>query len=133
MTPVCDIPSGSAFDAGDTTVTCTATDTSGNSSMCSFTVSVDCGGSQRPGDINQDGANDQTDQLNLLEYLFLGLVGTPCSTSAANDTLLDANGDGQIDQSDAVYNLIAIFLGGAPHVLGTDCVNLVDCPETCSE
>jgi hypothetical protein len=37
---VCTPPSGSAFPVGSTTVTCTATDTSGNMASCSFTVST---------------------------------------------------------------------------------------------
>jgi uncharacterized repeat protein (TIGR01451 family) len=37
---VCSPPSGSTFPVGTTTVTCTATDASGNSSACSFTVTV---------------------------------------------------------------------------------------------
>ncbi len=37
---VCNPPSGSAFPLGTTTVTCTATDTSGNTAQCSFTVSA---------------------------------------------------------------------------------------------
>jgi predicted extracellular nuclease len=37
---VCNPPSGSCFPAGVTTVTCTATDTSGNTATCSFTVTV---------------------------------------------------------------------------------------------
>ncbi|MBI3910620.1 MAG: HYR domain-containing protein [Armatimonadetes bacterium] len=40
-TVVCDPPSGSAFPVGTTTVTCTATDASGNTSQCSFTVTVE--------------------------------------------------------------------------------------------
>lgn len=36
----CTPPSGSAFSKGTTTVTCTATDGSGNTAMCSFTVTV---------------------------------------------------------------------------------------------
>jgi hypothetical protein len=40
----CSIPSGSSFAAGTTTtVTCTATDDAGNSSACSFTVTVNVG------------------------------------------------------------------------------------------
>jgi HYR domain len=39
-TVACVPPSGSPFPAGTTTVTCTATDTSGNTASCSFTVSV---------------------------------------------------------------------------------------------
>jgi T5SS/PEP-CTERM-associated repeat protein len=37
----CSPPSGSPFPLGVTTVTCTATDTSGNSNFCSFTVTVE--------------------------------------------------------------------------------------------
>jgi hypothetical protein len=37
---VCAPPSGSAFPLGSTTVTCTATDPSGNTATCSFTVSA---------------------------------------------------------------------------------------------
>jgi hypothetical protein len=38
---VCDPPSGSTFKAGTTTVTCTATDASGNESMSTFDVTVE--------------------------------------------------------------------------------------------
>ncbi len=40
MMTVCTPPSGSVFPAGFTTVTCTATDTSGNTAQCSFIVST---------------------------------------------------------------------------------------------
>jgi hypothetical protein len=40
VTVVCNPPSGSTFPKGTTTVTCTATDVAGNSSTCSFTVTV---------------------------------------------------------------------------------------------
>jgi hypothetical protein len=40
VTVVCVPPSGSIFPVGTTTVTCTATDASGNTATCSFTVSV---------------------------------------------------------------------------------------------
>ena len=40
VTPVCAPASGSTFPIGTTPVNCTATDTSGNSDMCSFTVTV---------------------------------------------------------------------------------------------
>jgi hypothetical protein len=39
-TVACAPPSGTCFAVGTTTVTCTATDTSGNTGSCSFTVSV---------------------------------------------------------------------------------------------
>jgi len=40
VTVVCNPPSGSCFPLGTTTVTCTATDASGNTATCSFTVTV---------------------------------------------------------------------------------------------
>jgi hypothetical protein len=40
VTPVCMPPSGSLFSIGTTTVVCTATDDSGNTSQCSFTVTI---------------------------------------------------------------------------------------------
>ena len=92
---------------------------------------VDCGGSQRPGDQNQDGENDATDQINLLELLFLGQGEYPCETGAANKTVLDSNGDDHIDLSDAIYNLRTFLLGADPHVGGTDCIAIEGCPDAC--
>jgi hypothetical protein len=40
VTAICNPPSGTCFPVGTTTVTCTATDMSGNTATCSFTVSV---------------------------------------------------------------------------------------------
>ena len=40
VTVACTPPSGSVLHLGSTTVTCTATDTSGNTAVCSFTVTV---------------------------------------------------------------------------------------------
>ena len=40
VTVLCNPPSGSCFPVGTTTVTCTATDASGNTATCSFTVTV---------------------------------------------------------------------------------------------
>ena len=111
---VCEPASGSTFNQGETTVTCTATDQAGNSSPCSFTVTAECGGQQRPGDQNQDGENDLTDQINLLEILFLGQGRFPCDTAMAHLILLDSNGDGDVDLSDAIYNLRFLLLGGRP-------------------
>jgi HYR domain len=49
---VCSPASGSTFPIGTTTVTCTATDTSGNSAACSFTVRV-----KTPQEVIQDLIN----------------------------------------------------------------------------
>ena len=40
VTVVCDPPSGTAFPIGTTLVTCTATDTAGNTAQCAFNVTV---------------------------------------------------------------------------------------------
>jgi hypothetical protein len=40
VTSVCSPPSGSTFPVGTTTVTCTATDASGNTAQCTFTVTA---------------------------------------------------------------------------------------------
>jgi hypothetical protein len=40
VTVVCTPPAGTCFPRGTTTVTCTATDTSGNAASCAFTVTI---------------------------------------------------------------------------------------------
>jgi len=63
---VCNPPSGSSFPVGTTTVTCTATDATGNTATCSFTVSVFSG-------CLQDDSNASTQVLfNVLtgQYIF---------------------------------------------------------------
>jgi hypothetical protein len=54
VTVTCTPPSGSCFPISVTTVTCTATDTSGNTATCSFTVSVFNGRLQD----DSEGCND---------------------------------------------------------------------------
>lgn len=56
-TAVCSPPSGASFPVGATTVSCTATDSSGNATTCAFTVTVNQGTGQPipPGVV----ANDQ--------------------------------------------------------------------------
>jgi hypothetical protein len=41
VVPICDLPSGSSFSLGNTTVNCTAIDNDGNSAVASFSVIVD--------------------------------------------------------------------------------------------
>lgn len=87
----CDANSGDTFPVGDTTVTCTATDATGNSSECSFTITVDCDGFQIPGDANQDGTVDMSDAITHLHIVILG-AAAPCSSMDANTALLDFDG-----------------------------------------
>ena len=48
-----------------------------------------------------------------------------------NTALLDSSGDGRVDLADAVHVLRYVFLDGAPPVLGTRCVPLPGCPDSC--
>jgi hypothetical protein len=94
------------------------------------------GGSQRPGDCNQDGKLDISDAVCLLGHLFLGAPSVlPCeggtTADPGNKTLFDANGDGGVDLSDAVNELLFLFSGGPPPKLGTECVVIVGCPDKC--
>jgi hypothetical protein len=135
ITIVCDLPSGSTFAHGDTLVECTATDSSGNTSSCTFTVTVDCGGRQQACDFNQDGNLDISDAVALLDHLFLGGSPPPCGDNTiehpANVALLDANGDGNADLSDAVHKLNFLFLGGPGPIQGDACIFVPDCPDNC--
>jgi tetratricopeptide (TPR) repeat protein len=121
----CDIASGASQD----------TNANGIPDDCPI---EDLGGLQRPGDANGDGTLDLSDPVWLLEHLFLGTKpylpcgGGSASLPGAGDlALLDSNGDGGIDISDAVGNLSFLFGGGKPPVLGTGCVRIPGCPETC--
>jgi len=93
------------------------------------------GGAQLPGDATQDGTLDLSDAVRLLRWLFLeGSQGLPCDGSleaGGNRELLDANGDTATNLSDAVFVLAHLFLGGPPHRLGSGCVVLRDCTDTC--
>lgn len=92
------------------------------------------GGRQLPGDANQDAAVDQSDAVWLLEHLFLGTYPSlPCEGKTAPApgpgelALLDFNGNGGIDISDAVALLTWRFLGGEAHPLGTGCIPIPGC------
>ena len=59
------------------------------------------------GDVNQDGAEDLSDAVALLNHLFQGGAQPACRSAG------DVNDDNGLDLSDAVYQLSALFLGGA--------------------
>ena len=83
-----------------------------------------------PGDCNQDGTLDLSDVVHLLGFLFQGSpADLPCSTEAANLTLMDCNQDGGIDLSDAVYKLAFLFQGGPPPDQGGGCTEIAGCPQ----
>jgi hypothetical protein len=97
------------------------------------------GGRQLPGDCNQDGKLDTSDVTCMLQTLFVGDPQKfPCGNGspkhAANLALLDSNGDDgagthSLDLADALYILNYLVFSGPPHVLGTQCLRLEDCPD----
>jgi hypothetical protein len=96
------------------------------------------GGSQKPGDANQDAKLDLSDPVWLLNHLFLGLFPVlPCEGGTAGDPgagalgLLDVNGDRSIDLSDPVSMLTFLFSAGNPPALGTECVPIDGCSDRC--
>jgi hypothetical protein len=107
--------------------------TPGATNTVSEPVEPPTGGLQVPGNISQTGELDMADSIALLNYLFLSVpTELPCSTDAGNRTLLDADGTNRVDLSDAVRLLQFLFLNGPPHVLGTQCIPLMDCPTACN-
>lgn len=96
------------------------------------------GGSQLPGDCNQDRSLDISDAVCIFGVLFLGTPGAfPCgdgSTShPANIALIDWQRDRVVDISDGISALQFLFVGGPPHVLAvpgrerTACIEIVGC------
>jgi hypothetical protein len=99
-------------------------------------LSVACGGRARPGDCNADRVFNIADAICLLGFLFDGVPGVlPCGdgrpTDAANVSLLDYDGGGKIDISDAVAAFLFLFVNGPPHALGRECVPIAGCRDDC--
>jgi hypothetical protein len=94
------------------------------------------GGTQKPGDFNQDGKFDLSDPVATLNHLFSGGPPPACGdntvTHPANITLLDGNASGAVDLSDPIYDLNFLFSGGPRPVSCTDdscpCIVIPDCP-----
>jgi hypothetical protein len=89
---------------------------------------------QHPGDVNQDGDTDFTDQINLIGHFFRGEPSElPCegpTNGAANRALADWNGDRGVDLTDAIPGLTFEFLGGADHMTApsASCLIIEGCP-----
>lgn len=103
-----------------------------------ITVSAPERGIQKPGDCNQDGRLDISDGFCVLGTLFLQTDAEfPCGGGTADDpanlAFLDANGDGRLDLGDAVRVFGFLFLGQPAHPLGTDCVELLGCPDNAAK
>lgn len=82
------------------------------------------------GDCNGDGINNIADIIWLLYQLFLQGANRNC------DFACDANGDGNLDAADAVYNAAYIFQGGPPPAgpAGGACADVPgQTPEDCEQ
>ena len=90
------------------------------------TNEVPPGGSQLPSDFNQDGGIDMSDAISVFRFLFLGRAEPDCPGG------LDFNDDNSVDLSDGIGMLNWLFQGGQSHALGSDCVQIVDCPDVCN-
>ena len=112
------------------------------SEPASWTASVEIGGSpgradgsavpasQRPGDINQDAIINLVDGIRLLEVL-VGRAELPCASSFSSAQLMDNNGDGVNDLTDALHILNYVFQNGPPPSMGSGCVALPGCADVC--
>ena len=119
-------------------VTLTVEDDDGaeDSTSLLLPVAVDDGGRQRPGDANQDGHVDLSDAIRTLRRLFTTGGPLPCDGDALDDGgnlfLFDVNADARVDLTDPVYLLNWLYRGGPAPALGTDCVGMLGCPDSCS-
>ena len=119
-----------AVENGSTySYTVTAVDAGGNESDSSAAAEATpeaLGGAQIPGDYNQDAGVDISDAISVFGYLFLGRVAPACPAG------LDFNGDSALDLSDGIGALNWLFQGGPGHALGADCVQVIDCQDSCN-
>ncbi len=67
----------------------------------------------------------------MLDHLFHGASELPCTTAAANDLLLDTNGDMVVGLADVMYTLLHLFASGPEPVLGSGCASIAGCPSAC--
>ena len=67
-----------------------------------------------------------SDAISVFGFLFLGRAEPDCPDG------LDFNDDSSVDLSDGIGMLNWLFQGGRGHALGTDCVQIVDCPDVCN-
>ena len=94
-------------------------------------------GYQLAGDLNQDRHLDIGDAVALLHFVVgLRTLPLPCGDGTlghpANRTLLDSDGSGQVDLTDAIHGLAFIFQRGAPHAAGAGCVPIAGCAQVCA-
>jgi hypothetical protein len=125
-------------EPGQYSVTLIVWDNRGGFTMALESVIVDrAGGTQLPGDCNQDSRLDISDAVCLLGHLFLGTprslaCGDGTTAHEANRALMNLNGDASIDLTDAIHVLRYLFQGGPAPVGGTSCLPIMGCPDTCA-
>ena len=137
----CEIESDATLDCNDNNVLdgCDIADGSAVDSDRNHVPDSCEGGQQVPGDCNQDGTTDLADALCLLGALFgsSGIAELPCrdDPSSPHPRLLDWQGDGRVNLTDAVALLQHLFASGPPHVLAAGeteaaCVRVFGCDDT---
>jgi len=113
-----------------------------NDEVGEYTLFADCGGVNLrsvPGDCNANGGVELTDAVCLFGYLFVGDENNrlPCGDGTLNSpdnvTLLNWNGDPNVNLTDGIGVLNYLFTRGAPPALGLDrCLALDTCPAACA-
>jgi hypothetical protein len=93
---------------------------------------------QLPGDANQDGLFNLSDAISVLRRLVVAVEvpdPPPCGGAnigeGANVTLLDMDGNGAVNITDAIQILNYLFKAGPAPVLGRSCVRITGCPSVC--
>lgn len=97
---VCNPPSGSAFPAGITAVTCVTSDPTGNAT-CSFAVTVPV---RLKGDMDASSDVTLADAVLMLNCVFL-------NSGNCDPCFADVNCSGDLSPADVVLELNAVFLG----------------------
>lgn len=89
-----------------------------------------------PGDTNRDGKLQITDGIRTLLMLFGGLQDGPCGQGlelAANQKVLDWDGNAKVDLADALASLRYLFQEGPTHIAGRACTAFEGCQEACTQ
>jgi hypothetical protein len=98
---------------------------------------VGSGGNRHlPGDATRDGTINVTDAISTLRLLVGGSTDGPCGDggleTAGNRTILDWDGNNEVNLTDAVASLRYLFLSGEPHAAGTACIAVQGCVDACT-
>jgi hypothetical protein len=93
------------------------------------------GGLRLPADCSGDGVLNITDGICLLNMLFLqGRTQFTCGERGYLELPLpDFDGVLGVNLNDGLGVFNYLFLNGPPHILGTECVAVIDCTTSCAE